>query len=119
MRLLDPGGYSRDQTAAADRHKQDINVVLGLFENFLANRALARDHQGVVERVDENEVFLFCELAGVRVGIVVGVAVQNHLAAESRNCFRLYRWRRDGHDNDRSNPAALRGQGYALRVIAG
>ena len=44
--------------------------------------ALAGDHVGVVERMDEGQALLALQRQRVRVGVGVAVAVQHHLAAE-------------------------------------
>jgi hypothetical protein len=116
--LLDPGGYARDQAATADGHEQHIDIFFGLFENFLADRALAGDHDGIVERVYEYEALFVREFAGVPVRVVIRIAVQDHFAAERRDGFGLDGRRSYGHDDDRANAAAAGRESDALRVIA-
>jgi len=50
---FDVCGYTGDQAAATDRHKHCADLLVGLFEDFHADRALASDNGRIVERVYE------------------------------------------------------------------
>jgi len=55
-----------------------------LAEDLHRYRALAGDHVRVVVRGDEGEAAFFGQAPCLLVGLVVSVAVQDHLAAEPR-----------------------------------
>ena len=69
--------------------------------------------------MNEDQALLFRELAGARISVVVSVAVQDDLAAQRGNCLDLDGWRRDRHDDDGTNAAALRRECHTLGMIAG
>ncbi len=54
---LDHRADAREQSAAADRHDDRLDVRR-LLEDLERHRALARDHVGVVERMDEREALV-------------------------------------------------------------
>ena len=62
-----------------------------LAQDLHADRALAGDHVGIVVRMDEGEPASPLELARVRVGVVVGVAVQHDLRAARATASTLIR----------------------------
>ena len=76
---LDGRADSRDQAAAADRNDDGFDVGR-LLEDFEPHRALAGDHVGVVERMDEREALACGDLAGMRARLRQVRAVQDDVA---------------------------------------
>ena len=71
-----------EQSAAADRHEDRVELAAGLAQDLDRDRALAGDHVRVVEGMHEHQVALARELERPLERAVVVVAVQQHLAAE-------------------------------------
>ena len=115
---LHVGGDARDQAAATDGDEDRIGRVRQLAQDLHADRALPRDHVGVVERVDEGEAALAGDLDGMLVGVVEIVAVQHDLAAEVEHRLHLDGRRRLRHDDHGRDAAAARGERDPLRVVA-
>ena len=83
---LDRGADAGDQSAAADRH--DDRVEIGrLLQDLERHRALARDHVGVVERMDEGEVVAARRAPRRGRGFAEVGAVQHHVGAELRGSW--------------------------------
>ena len=90
-----------------------------LAQDLHRDRALAGDHVGVVERMDEGQAALGLELERAGVGVGVAVAVQDDLAAEGADGVDLERRRRRRHDDQRLAAEPPRRERDALRVVAG
>jgi hypothetical protein len=90
-----------------------------LAQDFHRHGALPGDHFRIVEGMDEGQFLGFFQFQRVRVGFVVGVAMQHDFAAASLDGIDLDGRCRSRHDDDR--PAAELGcrQRHALRVVAG
>ena len=84
---LDEGRHARQQAAAADADEDRVQRALALcrhlLEDFPANGALTGNHQRVIVGRDVGGAARFDNLGGVRGSLVVGIAVQHHLAAEA------------------------------------
>ncbi|MNT11612.1 hypothetical protein D3C72_1465030 [compost metagenome] len=89
-----------------------------LTQDFQPDRALARDHVRVVEGVDEGGAGFLFQRAGMGVGVVEAVAVQDHVSTQSLDRPHLDAGRRGRHDDGRDRAAPGRRQGHALGVIA-
>ena len=107
-----------DQPAAADRHEYGIDRLRRLAQDFDADRALPRDHIGVVVRMDEGQPAAAAEPGGERIGFVVRIAVQDDAGAARDDRVDLDLRRGDRHDDRRAALQALRGECHALGVIA-
>ncbi|MCY1346460.1 hypothetical protein D9M69_325450 [compost metagenome] len=93
-----------------------------LAQDLHGNGALARDHLGIVERVDEGQLVLLLQLGGMVVGIAVGLAVQldlDPLAAALAHRVDLYLRRGHRHGDDGLALQPGRGQRHALGMVAG
>ena len=70
---LDVVGNTRDQAAAADGHEDGVEPVRTqapqLAQHFHRDRALAGDHMGVVEGVDEGQALFLLQPDRMRVGV--------------------------------------------------
>ena len=108
-----------DQAAAAHRHEDRVDVARALAQDFHADRALACDDVGIVERMDEDEVALPLERQRPLVRLVVVVAVQDHLGAQVHHRLHLDMRRGLRHHDDGGNGTLPRRERHALRVVAG
>jgi hypothetical protein len=120
---LDVVGHARDQASAADGHEDGIEVraaeLLQLAQHLHGNRALAGDHVGVVEGVDEGQPLVLLQLDRVLVGIGVAFAGQHDFAAQRLHGIDLD-LRRGGRHHDHGAAAQLAcPQGHALCMVAG
>ncbi len=79
---LDIGSHPGDQAAAADRDEDRVDRPLVLAQDLHRHRALAGNHVGIVERMDEAQAALFLQLEGMAVGIGEAFAVQDHGARQ-------------------------------------
>ena len=68
--------------AASESREDRVDVVARLLQNFSSDRSLAGNDDGIIERMNEDEFLLLLELPGVRVGLVIIVAMQDNLAAQ-------------------------------------
>ena len=83
--LFYPGRDTGNEAAAAHRHEQQVDLLVGLLEDFLSYRALARDDVGIVEGMNEHQAFLLHECLRVRIRVVIGIAMQDYFATEPRD----------------------------------
>ena len=83
------------------------------------DRALAGDHQRVVEGVHERQALLGADLQRVLARGVEALAVQHDLGAEAARALDLDGRRQQRHHDHRAQPQALRVVRHALRVVAG
>ena len=110
--------HAGDQSAAADRHHQHVEVRR-LFEHLDAQCPLPRDHRGIVERMHQREVTSLAFLERERARFVELRAMQNHFCIEHAGLFH-FRVRRGARHDDAgrdAEPATVIGD--RLRVIAG
>src|SRR5690606_4675286 len=119
VELLDVRADAGDEPAAADGNEYRGWRPLPLARELEGDRALARDHVGIRERVHECEPLLGGELHRALVRLVVGVPMQHRLALQRATRIHL-----DGggalRHHDHGAPAPLaRGERDALRVVAG
>ena len=108
-----------DESAAADRHEDRVDLAARLPQDLHRDGALPRDHVRIVEGMHERQIALAHDGLRVLVRAVVFVAVQHHFATEIAHRAHLDVRRGLRHHDDRGNAAALRRQRHALRVIAG
>ena len=79
---------------------------------------MPRHHLEIVEGVDEGQAALNAQGLGEGVGVIIGLALQDHFRAEVAGVLDLHHRRAAGHDDGRRH-AQLGGViGEALRVIA-
>ena len=110
--------HARDQSAAADRHHQHVEVRR-LLQHLEPQRPLPRDHRRIVERMHQRELPALSFLERKRARFVELRAMQNHFRIEHARLLHFRVRRRARHDDARRNaePAAvIRNR---LRVIAG
>ncbi len=115
---LDDRADARDESAAADRHDDGLDLRC-LLEDLEGDRALARDHVRIVERVDEREPFALRELARVRARLGQVRAMEHDGRAELatvRDLDQRGEFRHHDGDGNAEQPAVV---GDALRVVAG
>ena len=114
------GSDARDETAPAHRHEDRVDdVTVLLTQDLHGDRALARDHLGIVERMDEDHATLAREDHGTLVRLIVVIAVQDDLGAELGHRAYLDLGRGRGHDDQGRDAACLRGEGDSLRMVSG
>ena len=93
--LFDKCRYACCQTAAANRHKNRIDIAV-LTEDFHADSSLTSNHIRIIKRRNISQFFLFCQLHRIIIGIVVRHTFQHHFATSAldrvnfnfRRCFR-------------------------------
>jgi hypothetical protein len=69
--------------AAADGDEDRVDRPGALAQDLHADRALARDHVGIVVRMHEHRVRALLQFDRVRIGIAVRIAVQHDLRARA------------------------------------
>ena len=116
---LDVAGDPADEAAAAHGHEDRRDAVLSVPQNLVADRALSRDHERIVEGMDERHPVLLHERVAVRLRVAITVADEHDLGAHVAHGVHLDLRRRLRHDDDGPQPELSRGIGDALRVIAG
>jgi hypothetical protein len=116
---LDVNADSGDQAATPDGHEERIDIISGLFQYLGRDGSLARYDVRVVERMDKDETTLTFEHTGVVVGIIVGVTVENDLAAECAYGIDLDGWCGDRHDDRGGNTTFSCSQRNALSMVPG
>ena len=116
---LDVAGDAADEPAAAHRHEHRRDAVLRVPQNLVADRALSRDDERIVEGMDEGHPVLGDQRVAVRLRVAVAVADEHDLGAHVAHRVDLDLRRRLRHDDDRAQPELARGVGDALRVVAG
>ena len=110
----DPGG----EPAAADR-KQERRRVGHLLDELEPDRALARDHERVLERVHERRAGLLCARGRGRHRIVEHRAGEHRLGAVALRRLDLGHRRVLRHEDGRRDAELARGQRDRLPVVAG
>ena len=114
---LDGEGHTGNQSAAAHRH--DHRIYVGkLIENLQPNRALPRDDQLIVIRMDEGHTGFLLQFHRPVVGIVVGAFDQFHFGPQPLGAFHLHNGGAVRHADYAVNPHPGGGQRHALRVVA-
>ena len=107
-----------DQPATADRDHQHLEVGRRL-QHLQGERALARDHGRVVERMDEGQAVALGDLPGMAGRILDALALEHHPGTEAPRVLDLHERRVARHDDGRRDAQAPRVVGDALRMIAG
>ena len=116
---LDVSSDAGNQAAAANATEDRMNGLRVLAQDFHADRTLPGDHLRIVERMHESQLLGFLEFECVRVGVIVGLARQDHLGASRLHRLHLDLRRRRRHHDHRPATHLVRGQGDALRMIPG
>ena len=109
---------SREQTAAAARHEQEIERA-DLVEELARRRALAGDDVRVIVGRDEREPALARQPLADRFAILAVAIVEDDLAAVPFRRAALHRRRVGRHDDDARDVEQLAGERDRLRVVAG
>ena len=96
-----------------------MNVARPLAQDFHPDRALARDHIGIVERVNEYQAAFALEQQRAFMCLVIVITVQHYLAPQVH--YRLHLDVRRGlrHDDDGGCAALARRECHTLRVVPG
>jgi hypothetical protein len=118
LQVLRGRGHACDQSAAADRDRQDFQVR-HVFQHLQRHRALAGHDVGIIERMDVGQLALGAEPVGRGRGLVEAVAVDHHLGAVGAGLLDLHERRGLGHHDGHGDaqPGGVIGQ--ALAVVAG
>ena len=114
---LDGDGDAREEAAAARGHEH-LGGVGDLFEQFEAERALARDDGVAVVGRDVGEAVARGQSAGVGAGRFEGIAVVEDAGAVALGGGGLHEGRALGHDDGGGDARLARGEGDALGVVA-
>ena len=69
--------------------------------------------------MNESQSLFFLKLSCARIGVVVGITMQNHLTAKCLDRVDFDAWRGDWHDDNRAYAFSLCSERDTLRVIAG
>ena len=96
-----------------------MNILLEALQNFQRDRALPRNHLGIIVGMHKGHAVLLRIIRRVQVGIIIGITRQ--LDARTIVPDRLDLDLRCGtrHDNQRLHPELACRQGDALRVVTG
>ena len=78
-------GDTGDQTSAADRHEDRIDMATRLAQHLDTDRALSRDHIRIIERMNEDQVALPGQRQRPLERTVVIVSVDHELRTEDRS----------------------------------
>ena len=116
---LHVGRHAGGEATAADRHEDRMERTRVLLQDLHRDGPLPRDHIRIVERVHEREPIALGQGHRIGVGVVVGIAVQDHLGAARLDRMHLHLRGRHRHHDDRPGAEPLGGQGHALRMVAG
>ena len=116
---LDVVGNTGNQAAATDRHEHRMQWPLMLSQDFHGDGALAGDHVGIVERVDEGQALLRLQFECVAVGIGIAFAEQRDLAAQPANRVDLELRRGQRHHDHGARAELARAECHTLRMVAG
>ena len=107
-----------DESAAANGDDDGFDVG-NLFEEFKADGALAADHFGIVEGMDEGAAFFDTPAHGFVAGFVVGGAMKDDFSSIGAGGGNFDLRRGEGHDNLRADAALRSVESNSLRVVAG
>ena len=116
---LDVARDAGNEAAAAHRHEHRGEPLLAVAQDLGADGPLPRDHERVVEGMDERHAGFGDQRVAVRLRVAVGVARQHDLGAHAAHRVHLDPRRRLRHDDDRAQTELARGKRHALRVVAG
>ena len=111
-------GHARNQTAAADRHHQRVQVR-HILQHFQSDRALAGHDIRIVIGMDKNKLLLLSQRQRVGTSFVQRVAMQNDLGAETARALHFDARREAWHHNHGAQAQALRVVSHTLRMVAG
>jgi hypothetical protein len=113
---LHRGSDPRDQAAPADGHDDRIHVR-HVFENLQSQRPLPGDHVLVVEPRHVGQASLLRQRLRVLLGLLVGLAVQDHLGTERPAVAHLHQRRPPRHDDRHRDAEGLAVIRQGLGVI--
>jgi hypothetical protein len=116
---LDVPRDAGDEPAPADRHEDRAQTVLTVPQDLRADRPLPRDHQRIVERVDEAPAGLRHQGVTPELGIRIAVAVQLDVGSHRSHRVHLDLRRRLRHHDRGRDPQPLRRERDTLRMISG
>ena len=112
-------GDAGDQAAAADRHHQRVERLLGIGQHLERDGALAGDDARIVIGMDEGEAFVLRNSERAGVGFGERGAFQDDAGAEILGVLDLGEGRAFRHHDGDGNAQAAGMIGDALRMIAG
>jgi len=92
--------------------------MASMTQDLHCNRSLSGNHIGIIVRVDENSALALLQFERARIGIAVGIAVQDNGRAKGLHRGDLDRRGSYRHDDGRPARQALSGQRDSLRVVA-
>ena len=111
-------GDARDQSAAAHRHHDGLNVGQ-LVEQLQTDGSLARNDVLVVEGMNEGVAVLVAQLQCFLVGIVVDARHEAHLGTQPLCCLHLADGCALGQADERFYAHGRSAERHALRVVSG
>ena len=114
---LHVGRHPCYQAAATHGHEDGMQGVAVLAHDLHGHRALTGDDLGVVVGVDEAHALRGHQLLSVGEGLVIGVAVQHDLCAETTHGVHLDTGGGLGHDDTGAHAQLARAQCHALGMI--
>ncbi|MCY1441395.1 hypothetical protein D9M71_577090 [compost metagenome] len=111
-------GDARDQSAAAHRHEDRVQLTRLLAQDFHGHGALAGDHIRVVVRWHEGRALLFGQRQGMGQCLRETVTVQHHVAAARAHAADLEFRRCRRHDDACIDTQLPRRQRHTLGMVA-
>ena len=114
---LDVAGDPGDQPASSDGDEDGRHIAEAVTKDLVADRALAGDHQWIVERMDEREPRRLDDAVTVGLGIRVAVAREDHFGAHLAHGLHLDLGRGLRHHDDGAKTEVARRVRDALSMI--
>jgi hypothetical protein len=116
--LLQGDRHARGKAAAADGHREDLQMRV-LLEQFQTHGALAGNHPADRQMRERRCSLLPLQFGGALERVVIAVAVKNDLSAVLFGAALLREGGGLRHHDRRMDTVALGGKGEPLRVVAG
>ena len=106
------------QSASAYRY-QDVLYQRQILEDLHHDRALAGRNRRVIKGMYEGESLFFGQLQCVAAGLIIHIALQDHLRPIASGAVYLDQWRRSRHDDGRLAAVLLGCVCHALGMVPG
>ena len=108
-----------NESTAANRNKDGVQVSCVLLQDLEADRALASDHVRIIVRMDKGEAPLLTEHHGMLVGLIITIPVQHNLSSETSHGIHFDVRRGPGHDDCGPALQMVCSQRHALGMVTG